>query len=94
MTSTFEGLREIIVKDFELPAEQLTPDTPLETIDLDSLAITELIFSLEDRFDVTAAEPGPDFSTLGDIADYIDTLVAERRAAEASGKANDSEPRN
>jgi acyl carrier protein len=83
MTNTFDGLREIIAKDFELPLERLEFDTPLEEMELDSLAVTELIFSLEDRFGVTANEPGSEFRTLGDIANYIDELVAERGAAEA-----------
>jgi acyl carrier protein len=85
MTSTFEGLRDIIVKDFELPAERLKPETLLEDIEIDSLAVTELIFALEDRFDVTATEPGPEFSTLGEIADYIDELIAARSASQESG---------
>lgn len=78
MTNTFEGLRELIAKDFELPLERLTFDTSLDEIELDSLAVTELVFSLEDRFDITATDPGPEFKTLGDIANYIDNLIAAR----------------
>ena len=78
MTTTFETMKRIIVKDFELPAERLTPDTPLADVELDSLAVTELIFSLEDEFNVTATTNGQGLQTLGDIAGYIDQLVAER----------------
>src|SRR6185503_418753 len=46
MTTTFETMKRIIVKDYELPPERLTPDTPLAEVELDSLAITELIFAL------------------------------------------------
>ena len=81
MTTTFDGLRDIIVRDFELPAERLRRDTPLEEIELDSLAVTELVFSLEDEFHVTAGNVNPSFKNLGDIADYIDQLIAERDAA-------------
>lgn len=80
MTDTFDGVRAIIVRDFELPPERLTRDTPLEAIELDSLAVTELVFALEDKFHVTAEAPGPDFRTLGDVADYIDQLIAQRDA--------------
>jgi acyl carrier protein len=79
-TTTFDGLRDIIVRDFELPPERLTRETPLEQIELDSLAVTELIFALEDTFRVTAGSGNPMFKTLGDIADYIDKLIAERDA--------------
>jgi len=77
-TTTFETMKRIIVKDYELAPERLTPDTPLTDIDLDSLAITELIFALEDEFNVVAKTNGQGMQTLGDIAAYIDQLIAER----------------
>jgi len=83
MTTTFETMKRIIVKDYELAPERLTPDTPLETIELDSLAVTELIFALEDEFNVTAKTNGQGMQTLGDIAAYIDQLIVERDAPAA-----------
>ncbi len=80
MTTTFDGLRDIIVRDFELAPERLLRATPLEEIELDSLAVTELVFALEDEFHVTAGNVNPAFKNLGDIADYIDQLIAERDA--------------
>ena len=77
-TTTFETMKRIIVKDYELPPERLTPDTPLADIELDSLAITELIFALEDEFNVVAKTNGQGMQTLGDIAAYIEQLIAER----------------
>ena len=77
-TTTFETMKRIIVKDYELAPERLTPATPLTDIDLDSLAITELIFALEDEFNVVAKTNGQGMQTLGDIAVYIDQLIAER----------------
>ena len=77
-TTTFETMKRIIVKDYELAPERLTPDTPLADIELDSLAITELIFALEDEFNVVAKTNGQGMQTLGDIAVYIDQLIAER----------------
>ena len=86
MTTTFETMKRIIIKDFELAPERLTPDTPLADIELDSLAVTELIFALEDEFNVIAKSNGQGMQTLGDIASYIDQLIAERDApAERTG---------
>jgi acyl carrier protein len=82
-TTTFGTMKRIIVKDYELAPERLRPDTPLADIDLDSLAITELIFALEDEFNVTAKTNGQGMQTLGDIAAYIDQLIAERDAPAA-----------
>jgi acyl carrier protein len=83
MATTFETMKRIIVKDYELAPERLMPDTPLADIELDSLAITELIFALEDEFNVTAKTNGQGMQTLGDIATYIDQLIAERDAPAA-----------
>jgi len=78
MTTTFETMKRIIVKDYEIAPERLAPDTPLADIELDSLAITEPIFALEDEFNVVAKTNGQGMHTLGDIAAYIDQLIAER----------------
>jgi acyl carrier protein len=79
MKTTFDALKEIMVRDYELSPDSLTPETPLEEIDIDSLAVIELMFALEDEFDVIAEDAAAgDYTTLGDIADYIDELIAER----------------
>jgi len=91
-TTTFDGLRDIIVRDFELAPEHLRRDSPLEEIELDSLAIAELVFALEDEFHVTAGNAIPPFKNLGDIADYIDRLIAERDAAPKAAKAPTPKP--
>ena len=83
MTTTFETMKRIIVKDYELAPERLTAETPLADVELDSLAITELIFALEDEFNVVAKTNGQGMRTLGDIAAYIDQLIAERDAPAA-----------
>ena len=84
-TPTFETMKRLIVKDYELEPERLTPETPLADIELDSLAVTELIFALEDEFNVTAKTNGQGLETLGDIATYIDGLIAERDTAASAG---------
>ena len=87
MTTTFDGLRAILVKDYELAPERLSPATPLTEIELDSLAITELIFALEDEFHVTATDTNKPFATLGDIAAYIDELIVVRDLTAATPPA-------
>ncbi len=76
--STFEGLREIIARDYALAPEALSHDTVLKDLEIDSLGLIELIFTLEDRFNVTAADTPQEFLTLGDVSAYIDRLIAER----------------
>ncbi|MGV8923288.1 MAG: acyl carrier protein [Thermomonas sp.] len=82
--STFDVLCEVIAKDHGLDPANLTPETPLAELTIDSLALIELIFTLEDRFNVVAENVPADLPTLGSVADYIDGL----RAKSASGDAN------
>lgn len=79
-TTTFDALREIIAKDYEIPVDTLTPDTPLTELKIDSLALIELIFTLEEKYGVVADNVPADLPTLGTVADYIDELIASRDA--------------
>lgn len=88
MKTTFDGLKEIMVRDYELSPDSLTRETPLTDIDIDSLAVIELMFSLEDEYDVIAEDSAGDFDTLGDIADYIDELIARRDAEQDGGETS------
>lgn len=78
---TFAVVRELIASDHAIAPETLTPDTPLQSLEIDSLALIELIFTLEERFDVVAEKVPDNLPTLGSVADYIDSLVAARIAA-------------
>lgn len=78
---TFETLREIVARDYATAPESLTPDTTLADLAIDSLALIELIFTLEDRFHVVAGDAAVELATLSDVADYIDRLVADRERA-------------
>ncbi|MEO5962347.1 MAG: phosphopantetheine-binding protein [Thermomonas sp.] len=79
--STFEVLREVMAKDHGLDPANLTPNTALSELTIDSLALIELIFTLEDRFNVVADNVPADLPTLGSVADYIDGLRVNQTAA-------------
>ena len=85
--STFDVLCETIARDHGLDAESLTPDTPLAELTIDSLALIELIFTLEERFDVVADNVPADLPTLGSVADYIDGLRVRTGGADAATAA-------
>ncbi len=74
--STYDVLCEVIAKDHGIDPATLTPDTPLASLTIDSLALIELIFTLEDRFNVIAENVPSDLPTLGSVAEYIDGLRA------------------
>lgn len=77
--STFERLQAMLVKDFDVPVEKLEREARLEDLDIDSLRMIEIVFSVEDVFKITVpaeqAELKSRLHTFGDLVDYVDSLV-------------------
>jgi len=85
MTETFDALREILRDNFGIEPERLHAETPLEALQIDSLAVVEVLFAVEERFGISipsapAASEHP-LRTFGDIVAYVDRLITEQRTA-------------
>ena len=60
----------------ELSEEKLQPAQRLEEIGIDSLAMVEFMFDLEDAFGVRLTDERTPINTIQDIADLIDKALA------------------
>jgi len=89
MTTTFERLRAILVKDYKLEPAKLTLDAPLEDLGIDSLGVAELLFNVEDEFQVKLPPEPVLLPTVGDVVRYIDELVAAQRAQDGAPAASE-----
>jgi acyl carrier protein len=76
MSTTFERLCAILMNDHKLPLERLTPDAPLESLGIDSLGTVELLWNVEDAFQIKMPSELVDLRTLGDVVRCIDDLAA------------------
>jgi acyl carrier protein len=76
MTTTFEHLRTILVKDYQLDPNVVTLDAELEALGIDSLGVAELLFNVEDEFHITLSPDAVQLLTLGDVVRFIDELMA------------------
>ena len=76
MTTTLERLRALLVKDYRLAPESLTPDAPLDALGIDSLGVAELLFNIEDEFKLTLPPDPVQLTSVGDVVRYIDDLFA------------------
>jgi acyl carrier protein len=81
MSTTFDRLTEILVRDHRLAADRLTPEAPLESLGIDSLGTVELLWTLEDAFKVKLPTQPVDLLTLGDVVRLVDALVAQQGQA-------------
>lgn len=76
MTTTFEHLRALLIKDYKLDPHLLTLDAELEALGIDSLGVAELLFNVEDKFGITLSPDAVQLLTLGDVVGFIDDLIA------------------
>ena len=83
MTSTYERLSAILVKDYKIPPQALVPEATLESLGIDSLAAAELLFSAEDAFHIRVPPEAVPLPTLGDVVAYLDALIAQQHGGDA-----------
>ena len=85
--TTFERLRQILAKEFEVAPELIHPAARMDELAIDSLAVIEVIFQLEDAFDISFPQEPGQLQTVGDLVARVDRLVTEQRAPAPSEAA-------
>lgn len=77
--SSLQTIQCMMVKEFDLKQEDLTPDATLEGLGLDSLSVIEFTFNLEDELKIRMPEERVELKTLQDVVNLVDKLVAEQK---------------
>ncbi|MCA3438064.1 MAG: acyl carrier protein [Rhodobacter sp.] len=77
----------IIAEQAVLDPSDISPESTLESLGIDSLGLVESIFAIEEAFDISVpfnandpAESGFDISTVASIVAAVEALVAARPA--------------
>ncbi len=78
--SSLETIQRMMVEQFDLKPEVLTPDAQLENLGVDSLSVIEFMFNIEDEFKIKLPDTRVEIKTVKDIADIVDRLVAEQNS--------------
>jgi len=71
---TLELLREFIKKRIANPPEEITLESRLEEIGVDSLMLLDLMFDMEDKFGVRMPDDLPRPETVGDLISTFEKL--------------------
>jgi len=74
--NTLTLIKSLMVEQFELELVNLTPDTRLEDLGLDSLSVIEFTFKLEDELNIKFSDEQFDLKTIQDIVNSVDKLIA------------------
>ncbi|MFL6579638.1 MAG: acyl carrier protein [Burkholderiales bacterium] len=90
--TTLRTLQNLLNKNFGLDPNRLDAQARLEDLDIDSLAIVEVLFDIENQFQVTvpseSAGQHASLKTIGDLVHYIDRLIAEQHPVSGEMKAS------
>lgn len=78
--STLATVQEMLVAEFDLKPEQVTPEAKLADLGVDSLATLEFLFKLEDQFKLDLNNDPTPVETVADIASEVDRLLAKKVA--------------
>ena len=71
----------MMVKQFDLKLEDLTPDATLEGLGLDSLSVIEFMFNLEDELKIKMPDERVELKTLQDVVNVLDRIIAEQKGS-------------
>jgi acyl carrier protein len=72
--TTLDQLTQLLHDKFDIDKSSLQPDQPLADYGLDSLALAELLFTIEEEFDVKFPDRPENIDTLAQLATAIDAL--------------------
>jgi acyl carrier protein len=89
-----DQVKAVIKNELKIPAERLSDDTKLEELGAESIDIIEIVYALEEKFDIDIsvkfgqrdsgagdlASSLSAFATLGDICRVVQTLVDAKAA--------------
>lgn len=77
--SSLQTIQHMMVEQFDLKLEDLTPDAQLEGLGLDSLSVIEFMFHLEDELKIKLPDERVEIKTVQDVANIVDRIIAEQK---------------
>ena len=89
MPTTAETLETILVDKFSVPREKIRPEATLSELGLDSLDLIEVLFEVEEAFNIRVPQDGAAIraSTLQELLDTITRLLEAEHAVPQAEQA-------
>jgi len=74
---------DIFAKEANLDREALTMDAKLEDLDIESLDMVQILFGIEEAFDVYVPQDDDSFKleSMGDVVEGVKNLMAQKENA-------------
>ncbi len=81
-------LIDVFAETFGIAQEKLLPTATLESLGLDSLAVIEFLFQIEDKFGIQVPDQADPPRTLGEMIQMIEPLMPKPGAGPAGAAAS------
>lgn len=83
MSSTEQAIIAIIAKTCSIEPSRITLDSTLKDLDVHSLDAVQVLFEIEDKFNVSVPEREDQYATgtVRDLIEGVERLLAEKAAA-------------
>jgi acyl carrier protein len=79
--SSLQVLQDLIQEKYGLDPTQLDPNASMLESGVDSLALVEFIWAVEERFGISVPDNYDEIATLADLAKVVDKIVAAKQTA-------------
>jgi acyl carrier protein len=88
MDDVAEKIIAILRKNMRNPEKEITLDTKLTDLEIESLDLAVIVFDIEDTFGIqipyNANEEVVDFATVGSVVERVKAVLAEQKASSAA----------
>ncbi len=81
MASVEEDIFDIVADKADVERDKLKRDARLDELEIESLDVVEIIFAIEEKFDIhipyNANDQEMEFETLGQVVDAVQKVIDE-----------------
>ncbi len=88
MDDVAEKIIAILRKNMRNPEKEITLDTKLTDLEIESLDLAVIVFDIEDTFGIqipyNANEEVVDFATVGSVVERVKAVLSEQKASNAA----------
>ena len=92
MADVENRIREIIAKELSIEPAEITRESTMEDLKVESIDLVQIMFAIEEEFDIYLAdeEVGFDIENVGQVIDAVNKLIAAKGASDTAPSTADS----
>ncbi len=79
-----DKIKSLIAEHFGIEPDKLTPETEISSFGIDSLAMIEFMFQMEEKFNIRMADSRAPLVTVADVVAEIERAVRDQQPTQAA----------